>query len=297
MRFEYQGKKETLESLGYKVVVEQETNEDYPIPEPELGRILYSKYADRVLGHEAVNFDKFDIEKYEYLNVYAYLKGGIMMSTNNSKYPFTCRWDAGQCGYVAATKQEIREHFGVKRVTQKVLEKTYDTFRNMVQAFDDYYNKPVYYVSIEKDGEIIDGVGWVQGDDMVEQLLDEWINQYGVLSDQDPVAAAEADAQADIEKACKAREETWETKANLVLQTSYGVKDTNDGCTISVTVGIKECGTRGYFELYDVNNVDNWYAEGGLWFEGNRLVDYDGVFELSSFVEDKLKEWGYEIDL
>lgn len=182
MRFEYQGKKETLESLGYKVVVEQETNEDYPIPEPELGRILYSKYADRVLGHEAVNFDKFDIDKYEYLNVYAYLKGGTMMSIDRSKYPFTCRWDAGQCGYVAATKQEIREYFGVKRVTQKVLEKTYDTFRNMVQAFDNYYNKPVYYVSIEKDGEIIDGVGWVQGDEGVESFMRETL--VGIIRDK-----------------------------------------------------------------------------------------------------------------
>ena len=119
----------------------------------------------------------------------------------------------------------------------------------------------------------------------------------GVLLDEDPVAAAEDDAQADIEKVCKVREETWKEVKTLQSQTSYGVKAVNVEPTISITVGIKECGTRGYFEFYDTNNPDEWYAEGGLWFRGNKLVDYDGVMVLSSFVEDKLKEWGYEIDL
>lgn len=91
--------------------------------------------------------------------------------------------------------------------------------------------------------------------------------------------------------------ESFEVKRNLVSQSSYGVNDVNEQATIKVEVGIKECGTYGFFEFYDVNDPENWYAEGGLWFRDNKLVDYDGVFELSDFVTDKLKEWGYEIDL
>ncbi len=93
------------------------------------------------------------------------------------------------------------------------------------------------------------------------------------------------------------REETWKEVRTLVSQTAYGINGINENPTISITVGIKECGTRGYFEYYDVSDPDRWHSEGGLWFRGNKLVDYDGVGCLSSFVEDKLKEWGYEIDL
>jgi len=32
-----------------------------------------------------------------------------------------------------------------------------------------------------------------------------------------------------------------------------------------------------------------------LWFEGKTLTDYDGVFELSQHVMNKLKEWGYDV--
>ena len=92
------------------------------------------------------------------------------------------------------------------------------------------------------------------------------------------------------------REETWEEVRTLVSQTSYGVKGVNENPTVSITVGIKECGTRGYFEFYDVDD-ESWYEEGRLYFDGMRLISYEGVMVLSSFVEDKLKEWGYEIDL
>jgi hypothetical protein len=31
-------------------------------------------------------------------------------------------------------------------------------------------------------------------------------------------------------------------------------------------------------------------------FDGNRLVDYDGVFELPKFITDKLQEVGFNVD-
>ena len=120
----------------------------------------------------------------------------------------------------------------------------------------------------------------------------------------DPVADAEADANKDLVevheeflKETKARQETWEEVRTLQSQTSYGVNGVNVDPTVSITVGIKECGTRGWFEFYDVDDVDDWHEEGRLYFDGMKLTGYEGVMELSSFVEDKLKEWGYEIDL
>ena len=39
----------------------------------------------------------------------------------------------------------------------------------------------------------------------------------------------------------------------------------------------------GWFEIYATDEDDNeyFYAEGGLWLQGNKVVDYDGVYELS----------------
>ena len=42
-------------------------------------------------------------------------------------------------------------------------------------------------------------------------------------------------------------------------------------------------GTRGGFEIYDTENSERYYAEGGLWFnreEPHYLCDYDGIYAL-----------------
>jgi hypothetical protein len=45
----------------------------------------------------------------------------------------------------------------------------------------------------------------------------------------------------------------------------------------------------GYFENQDTG------GEGGLWFTGNELYDYDGMFELPKLVADALQGAGYVV--
>ena len=48
----------------------------------------------------------------------------------------------------------------------------------------------------------------------------------------------------------------------------------------------------GHFELYDVDEGGMlYYEEGGLWFEGKELVDYDGTPCIHDRVLDILDEW------
>ena len=63
--------------------------------------------------------------------------------------------------------------------------------------------------------------------------------------------------------------------------------------TMQYSVGWdKEEGT-GWFEMYDEESGgEDYYAEGGLWFDGKELNDYDGVFELDENVVKCLKDWG-----
>ena len=93
-------------------------------------------------------------------------------------------------------------------------------------------------------------------------------------------------------------EETFKSVQHLSLDTSYGsIKKEND-VELEVTVGIKEDGKYGWFEIYDIETGgESWYAEGGLWFDGKTLTDYDGTFSLPKPVEEKLNEWGYNTDL
>lgn len=92
------------------------------------------------------------------------------------------------------------------------------------------------------------------------------------------------------------KQETFEVTTQARMETSYGVLDSAKEVKMEVTVGVSDEDKYGYFELYDLETGgDRFYGEGGLWFTGNKLTDYDGVFELSQHVIAKLKEWGYDV--
>lgn len=92
------------------------------------------------------------------------------------------------------------------------------------------------------------------------------------------------------------KKETFKVTEKLSLETSYGSVRKPVDVELEITVGIKDS-TYGYYELYDtLTGGEDWYAEGGLWFQGKDLIDYDGMFSLSGAVINKLKEWGYNVD-
>ena len=49
----------------------------------------------------------------------------------------------------------------------------------------------------------------------------------------------------------------------------------------------------GSFEVYCADD-ETYYAEGGLWFTGGKLTDYDGIFDLPSTIKEQLKKWGFD---
>lgn len=90
------------------------------------------------------------------------------------------------------------------------------------------------------------------------------------------------------------KQETFQATQGLSLGNSFGTIRTENNVLLEVTVGIKS-EDYGWFELYDLESGgENWYAEGSLQIEDKAIVGYDGVFELSQVVIDKLKEWEYD---
>jgi hypothetical protein len=91
------------------------------------------------------------------------------------------------------------------------------------------------------------------------------------------------------------KQETFEAKQSLSLETSYGVVKKENDILLEVTVGISS-DEYGFFEIYDVESGgEEWYAEGSLQIEEKAIMGYDGVFSLPTVVLDKLVEWGYDV--
>ena len=80
--------------------------------------------------------------------------------------------------------------------------------------------------------------------------------------------------------------------AEVKLQVSVGIDEN--------LIGIDEEGCSiyeysGWFEILDdATGGDEWHAEGGLWFKGKELVDYDGVFALPQCICDCLRTHGFD---
>lgn len=86
------------------------------------------------------------------LPIFMYDHGGITISTN----PFSCRWDSGQIGFIFITKETVRNEYGVKRISKKLIKKVKDVLIGEVETYDQYLRGEVYYFEIKKNGELID---------------------------------------------------------------------------------------------------------------------------------------------
>jgi len=90
---------------------------------------------------------------------------------------------------------------------------------------------------------------------------------------------------------------SWVGEANLSLENSFGTLDKQNNVKINFTIGIHDDGNTGWFEFYDLETVgERWYAEGMLWFEGNVVMDYDGVFALPIEIINKLNELRFDTE-
>ena len=91
--------------------------------------------------------------------------------------------------------------------------------------------------------------------------------------------------------------ETWEIVSGVYEENSFGITREESKVTLTFNVSVRERsddGTqRGSFEWY--SDDERWYAAGGLWFRDGELTDYDGVFNLSDAILEKLYEHGFDV--
>jgi len=91
------------------------------------------------------------------LPIFMYEHSGIGISTDNSRYPFNCPWDAGQIGYIYVTREKVRGEYSVKRISKKLARKVMEVLQSEVDIYNQYLSGDVYGFSITRDGEVVDG--------------------------------------------------------------------------------------------------------------------------------------------
>lgn len=93
------------------------------------------------------------------------------------------------------------------------------------------------------------------------------------------------------------KEVSFVVTTNLMYEGSFGVSRFQENVETQITIGMHEGWLTGWFEIYDIESGgEEFYGDGGLWFTNGMLVDYDGVFSLSSHVIDGLeKHFGIDV--
>jgi|688.fasta_scaffold834071_2 hypothetical protein len=95
---------------------------------------------------EMEKYIKEELQAVVILPLYLYDHGGITMATTS----FSCRWDSGQVGYIYATKDKIKQEYGIKKISKNYLEKVEKLLEAEVKTYDQYLTGDVYGFELVK---------------------------------------------------------------------------------------------------------------------------------------------------
>jgi len=109
-------------------------------------------------------------DHYIMLSLYLYDHSGITMSTSG----FSCPWDSGQVGFIYVSKERLREEYGRKKVTKKLIALAENHLKAEVEIYDDCLQGNVYgYRVFNNDEEIASCWGFLGCYDRKGGVIDE----------------------------------------------------------------------------------------------------------------------------
>ncbi len=87
------------------------------------------------------------------LPIYLYDHSGITINTTG----FNCKWDSGQIGFIAISKEKVRTEFGWKNITKSRKKQLIKSLESEVETYDSYLRGEVFGFEVkDNNGEIID---------------------------------------------------------------------------------------------------------------------------------------------
>ena len=136
----------------YELKIVQDTDPESPRTWDNLGTMVcfHNRYdlGDKT-DYRTEDYDSWDelkegIIKNEgevvILPLYLYDHSGITISTSS----FDCRWDSGQVGWYFVSKKKVREEYGVKKITQSLIDKVTEVLESEVKTYDMYLTGELY---------------------------------------------------------------------------------------------------------------------------------------------------------
>mgnify|MGYP003648730953 CR=1 FL=1 len=86
----------------------------------------------------------------------------------------------------------------------------------------------------------------------------------------------------------------FDIERNCGRENSFGSVGARKTVMLRVNIKVNPETEYGSFEFYDLETGgEDFYAEGGLWFNGRELIDFDGIFDLPDFIQDALSDEGF----
>lgn len=142
-----------------------------------LGKISHNTRARTVLGDTPTTSEEDDaieqgIRKGTLvgLPVWAYVHSGVQLVAGADN-PFHCPWDSGRSGYVYATRADVLQEFGGKRMTAAIREKALKVLSAEVKEFSMYLDGDCYGFTIidTTTDECVESCGGFYGRDAAEE--------------------------------------------------------------------------------------------------------------------------------
>lgn len=141
---------------------------DYDDEESELSKLSGTELVDALLAEVE--------KKHLIMPLFLYDHSGISMSTSNAGYPFTCKWDSGQVGWIYVTHEKLIKEYGED--LEHALKAGADYLEGEVETYTTYLEGEVYGFMIEDDGDEFGGCWGFYGYDneksgLMEHARDE----------------------------------------------------------------------------------------------------------------------------
>jgi len=127
----------------------------------------YSSYAE--MGEDIAKKEDVAIIK----PLYLFDHSGQTIKTS----PFHCSWDSGQIGFVFITKKALRENFGKKKVTKKLIERADAILEGEIETYRQYIEGDVYRFEEYVDGEMTDSCGGFYGTDWANNAITDHVSE------------------------------------------------------------------------------------------------------------------------
>lgn len=150
-------------NIGVKTIIDKNGEKEFSVPD----------------DFESIDDIEAFLSKndYVYKKVYAYIHSNISLALEGNCSPlFNCPFDSGVAGFLFASKANIREWYGVDRITKKLKDKIFHNWNILINEVTNWANGEVYRVEI--NGDIYSCYGYSS----FEKTLKEYLSNQSLLT-------------------------------------------------------------------------------------------------------------------